>query len=176
MCFPHTEVDDFLIEVQGKMVPMGENGEIDVGCGNSFGGNSTEDAVPDGVEMVCDVIETYHLQQCDMSKKEFKEYLMVYGKRIARHLKETNPERNPTYKAKMVEWVQKLVRCIKRLFSSPGRLSTLMHHPAWRWSFGKTTTQPTLRISISSRTGCSWVTLDSESKQARTQGVKCNSD
>ena len=34
----------------------------------------------------------------------------MYGKRIARHLKETNPERNPTYKAKMVEWVQKLVK------------------------------------------------------------------
>ena len=64
-------------ESLSAQVPMGENGEIDVGCGNAFAGNSSEDALPDGVELVCDVVETYHLQQCDMSKKEFKEYLMV---------------------------------------------------------------------------------------------------
>merc|ERR1711865_765067 len=110
MCFPNVVVDDFLIELQGKMVAKNADGEIDVGCGGAFGGNSTEEALPEGCEVVCDVIETYHLQQCDMSKKEFKEYLTGYGKRIARHLKQENPERNPVYKAKMVDWVQKLYK------------------------------------------------------------------
>ena len=56
------------------------------------------------------VLQTYKLQQCDMSKKEFKEWMMGYSKRIARYLKENYPDRLATFKQIAQEQVPKLIK------------------------------------------------------------------
>eukprot|EP00656_Telonema_subtile_P017572 TRINITY_DN19445_c0_g1_i2.p1 TRINITY_DN19445_c0_g1~~TRINITY_DN19445_c0_g1_i2.p1 ORF type:complete len:168 (-),score=48.86 TRINITY_DN19445_c0_g1_i2:17-520(-) len=102
--------DSFLLEVQSRMVSV-DALDVDVGAGGHFGGEGEDDAgAADAGELVNNVVEVYNLQPCDMSKSELKDCLLAYGKRIARHIKEHNPEYLPQYKAKCQEWVPKLIK------------------------------------------------------------------
>ena len=77
-----------LFMVETKMVPAGD-GEIDIGCGNAFGGD-TEDAGPaEEVEMVVNLIKSFQLTETVYgSASEFKGYLKDYAGAILEKLKE----------------------------------------------------------------------------------------
>ena len=85
-----SEYDDAILKVPSKNVPKDSLGDVDVGCGNAFGGGEEEQqqAPQEGVEMVLDVVQNGNLKQVNMSKKEFMAYIKDYFKKIIAYLEE----------------------------------------------------------------------------------------
>ena len=83
-----------LFEVESENRPVAE-GEVDIGCGNEFGGG--DDAVDDSVETENSVsgarIGFNYTEMPFSNKNEFKEYLKDYMKRIRSHMKSSGAER-----------------------------------------------------------------------------------
>ena len=79
-----SEYDDAILKVPSKNVPKDSLGDVDVGCGNAFGGGEEEQqqAPQEGVEMVLDVVQNGNLKQVNMSKKEFMAYIKDYFKKL----------------------------------------------------------------------------------------------
>ena len=86
------EYEDAIIKVPSKNRPKDDLGNVDIGCGNEFGGGEAEEAQPvtsgEGVEMVLDVVGNSELKQVHMSKKEFMAYIKDYFKKIIAYLEE----------------------------------------------------------------------------------------
>ena len=86
------EYDDAIIKVPSKNRPKDDLGNVDIGCGNAFGGGEAEEepaaAGGEGVEMVLDVVANSELKQVNMSKKEFMAYIKDYFKKIIAYLEE----------------------------------------------------------------------------------------
>ena len=84
------EYNDAIIKVKSKSVPKDSFGNVDIGCGNEFGGgeNEEEQAPQSGVEMVLDVVQNSELKQINMSKKEFLAYIKDYFKKVITYLEE----------------------------------------------------------------------------------------
>ena len=70
--FPFTlEYDDCMMKVQSNMKAPEDVGNVDIGCGNAFGGGD-EDTGPQGgapTEKVVDIVYNANLQQFFMSKR-----------------------------------------------------------------------------------------------------------
>ena len=86
------EYEDAIIKVPSKNRPKDDLGNVDIGCGNAFGGGDAEEEQPaaggEGVEMVLDVVANSELKQVNMSKKEFMAYIKDYFKKIITYLEE----------------------------------------------------------------------------------------
>ena len=85
------EFDDAILKVPSKNRPKDDFGDVDIGCGNEFGGGEKEEdpqPAPGGVEMVLDVVANSELKQVNMSKKEFLAYIKDYFKKIVTYLEE----------------------------------------------------------------------------------------
>jgi hypothetical protein len=86
------EYEDAIIKVPSKNRPKDDLGNVDIGCGNAFGGGEAEEEQPatggEGVEMVLDVVANSELKQVNMSKKEFMAYIKDYFKKIVTYLEE----------------------------------------------------------------------------------------
>jgi len=82
------EYEDAIIKVPSKNRPKDDLGNVDIGCGNAFGGGEPEEEqAPAGdVEMVLDVVANSELKQVNMSKKEFVAYIKDYFKKIVAYL------------------------------------------------------------------------------------------
>lgn len=78
-------------KVKSKFMTVGAE-NIDIGCGNAFGGNDEEEAGQEG-EKVLDLIDTYHYQATSFGKKDYVTYIKGYMKKIKAKLEETNPDR-----------------------------------------------------------------------------------
>ena len=85
-----SEYDDAILKVPSKNVPKDSLGNVDVGCGNAFGGGEEEEqqAPQEGVEMVLDVVQNGNLKQVNMSKKEFMAYIKDYFKKLIAYMEE----------------------------------------------------------------------------------------
>ena len=85
-----SEYDDAILKVPSKNRPKDDLGDVDVGCGNAFGGGEEEQqqAPPEGVEMVLDVVANSQLKQVNMSKKEFMAYIKDYFKKLIAYMEE----------------------------------------------------------------------------------------
>ena len=85
-----SEYDDAILKVPSKNVPKDSLGDVDVGCGNAFGGGEEEQqqAPQEGVEMVLDVVQNGNLKQVNMSKKEFMAYIKDYFKKLIAYMEE----------------------------------------------------------------------------------------
>ena len=86
------EYEDAIIKVPSKNRPKDDLGNVDIGCGNAFGGGDAEEEQPaaggEGVEMVLDVVANSELKQVNMSKKEFMAFIKDYFKKIIAYLEE----------------------------------------------------------------------------------------
>ena len=85
-----SEYDDAILKVPSKNRPKDDLSNVDVGCGNAFGGGEeAEEQAPQGsVEMVLDVIANHELKQVNMSKKEFMAYIKDYFKKLITYMEE----------------------------------------------------------------------------------------
>ena len=70
-------VIDGLMMTTSKMVPKSED-DVDIGCGNAFGGDAPEEAAAANVEMVNNVCEKFSYTQTELSATQFKSYLKEY--------------------------------------------------------------------------------------------------
>ena len=86
--FPYTlEFEEAIMKVQSHYKAADKIGEIDIGCGNEFGGGEPEQqAEEEPVEKVCDIPYNAQLQEYSMSKKEFMSYIKEYFKKIVERL------------------------------------------------------------------------------------------
>lgn len=96
-----TEYDDTIYKVQSKYVTQGGFGDVDIGCGNEFGGQPQEDdgAPAEPVPKVLDIIDSYELVEINFSKKDFGAYLKRYLKKVVEYLQTNNKtDRIDTFK------------------------------------------------------------------------------
>lgn len=83
------EYENAIMKVDSAYKAADKIGEVDIGCGNEFGGG--EDAGPaeeEPAEKVLDVIYNGGLQLFSMTKKEFMAYLKSYFAKIVKYLEE----------------------------------------------------------------------------------------
>nr|AFA52588.1 hypothetical protein [Vaucheria litorea] len=78
-----------LFEVESEIIVKGGD-NVDIGCGNSFGGGGADEIVDDSVEKVNNIISSFNLSECPFgSRNEFKEYLKEYVKKVRTALKDS---------------------------------------------------------------------------------------
>jgi len=91
--FPQKEVVDAdgetvpgVFQVETKMVAVSD--DVDIGCGNAFGGEE-EEAAPSDVEMVNNLVKAFELQETGFgSASEFKTWLKEFAGAVLEKLKE----------------------------------------------------------------------------------------
>ncbi len=112
--FPFTlEYDDVIMKVQSAYRAADKVGEVDIGCGNEFGGgNAEEEEQPDeGTEKVLDVAANASLKQVNISKKEFMAYIKEYFAKIVKFLEESGKsDRVAGFKKGATEFVKFIVK------------------------------------------------------------------
>lgn len=89
-----------LFEIDSMKVNKDTGGNVDIGCGNEFGGGG--DDVDDNAEIVNNVIDEsfgFNLQEIPMGKKDFKEYLGGYCKKVRQALKDDSTVTGPEVKS-----------------------------------------------------------------------------
>lgn len=79
---------------ESKMIAK-NNDEIDVGCGNAFGGESAEDAGgPSGVEMVNNVMEAFQYTETQIgTASDFKSWIKDYMNAVVLAMREKKIEK-----------------------------------------------------------------------------------
>jgi len=94
--FPLVEVADAegnnidgLMMTNSKMVPKSAD-DVDIGCGNAFGGDGGDDAPAADVEMVNNVCEKFGYTQTDLTAPQFKSYLKEYMGALLEKMKTKN--------------------------------------------------------------------------------------
>lgn len=89
-----------LFEIESMKVNKDTGGAVDIGCGNEFGGG--DDDLDAGAELVNNVVDEqigFNLQEVPMGKKDMKEYLGSYCKKVRTALKEDDSVPGPQVKA-----------------------------------------------------------------------------
>ncbi|PVU94845.1 hypothetical protein BB561_002225 [Smittium simulii] len=104
--FPMKLVDDFVYEVDCKMISIGDD-NIDIGANPSA--EDGEEALDDSVVQVNNVIHSFRLQQTSFDKKSYMTYIKGYMKEVSNYLTENNPERLSTFKEKAPAFVKKII-------------------------------------------------------------------
>eukprot|EP00608_Synchroma_pusillum_P009092 CAMPEP_0198426466 /NCGR_PEP_ID=MMETSP1452-20131203/5259_1 /TAXON_ID=1181717 /ORGANISM="Synchroma pusillum, Strain CCMP3072" /LENGTH=435 /DNA_ID=CAMNT_0044146839 /DNA_START=24 /DNA_END=1328 /DNA_ORIENTATION=- len=76
-----------MFEVESRNIAKGGD-NVDIGCGNAFGGGEEEDGPADsGVETVNNIVDGFQLNEMNMSKADLKEYLKGYFQRVRAAMK-----------------------------------------------------------------------------------------
>lgn len=78
--------ENAIMKVQSAYKNLDQVGNVDIGCGNAFGGGEEDTGNAGGQEKVIDVIHNANLQQYQMSKSEFMAYVKDYFGRIVKYL------------------------------------------------------------------------------------------
>lgn len=84
------DYEDTIMKVKSSYKNPDDVGNVDIGCGNAFGGGE-EDAGGDAgaaTEKVIDVIYNANLQLYHMSKKEFMAYVKDFFGRVVKYMEE----------------------------------------------------------------------------------------
>jgi hypothetical protein len=67
--FPiEVEYEDAVMFVRSAYISKGGE-DVDIGCGNEFGGGDEEEKVEDSAERVLNVVDNFQLQQTSFDKK-----------------------------------------------------------------------------------------------------------
>ena len=79
---------DVIMKVKSTYKNKEDVGNVDIGCGNAFGGNEDDGEGGDGVaqEKVLDVVYNFNLTENPMSKPEFMAFIKNYLKNLKAHL------------------------------------------------------------------------------------------
>jgi hypothetical protein len=91
ICYPFTVVDDIVFEVEGKLVSAGGAVDVDVGCGDAFGGGGDAEQLADAAETVINVVYSHRLVETSFAKSDFIKYIKAYMNRVKGYLRKTNP-------------------------------------------------------------------------------------
>jgi len=89
-------VDDFFLEVDGKMITVGGE-DIDIG-GNASAEGGDDDGAEEVVK-VCDVVLSGRFQETNFGKKDYIACYKAFMKKTVKHLKQTNPDRVDAFKS-----------------------------------------------------------------------------
>ena len=98
--YKHTlAFNDAIMKVESKYTKKEAVGNVDIGCGNAFGG-SNEDEEEGGSapgeepqEKVIDIVYNFNLVEQQLSKADFTSYIKGYMKNLKAQLETTNPTR-----------------------------------------------------------------------------------
>jgi Translationally controlled tumour protein len=101
--------------VESKMITKAD-GDVDVGCGNAFGGGGEDEGADSGVQQVNNVIDGFSLTETQIgSASDFKAWLKEYMQAVRGKLKEAGTPQEDI-KAFMVRGTSKcrLYMCFAR--------------------------------------------------------------
>lgn len=109
------EYENAVIEVQSRMVlPKGV--EVDIGCGNAFGGKNEEEPGEEGAGneappmKVNDLIDAFKYEQSALGKQDIKDYFKAYFQKMTGGEKPIIPaDRQPAYKKGCTAFVKRLL-------------------------------------------------------------------
>lgn len=98
--YPIVEKYDGVVwEFKSRWVVKGGDINVDIGCGNAFGGGGEEEqGGNEEVEKVLDVIDIFGYSETSFDKPSFGSYFKGYMKRILGHLAKENPDRVGAFK------------------------------------------------------------------------------
>nr|KAJ3415601.1 hypothetical protein HK105_001458 [Polyrhizophydium stewartii] len=105
--FDLKEIDDALIEIDGKLITISQGGDIDIGA-NASAEEAGED-LEDGAIQVINVVYSFRLQQTSFDKKSYTTYIKAYLKAVEKYLAEHKPERVEPFKAGATKFVKKVL-------------------------------------------------------------------
>lgn len=91
VCYPTEVVDDIAFEVEGRYVTAGGAIDVDVGCGDAFGGAEGEALNDPAAETVINIVYAHRLVETSFAKADFLKYIKAYMNRLRVHIKKTNP-------------------------------------------------------------------------------------
>ena len=103
------EYDEVIMKVQSQYKDPDKVGEIDVGCGNEFGGAQEEEPDPneDKPEKVIDIVYNANLKEYTLSKKEFMAFIKEFFKKVVEYLeKNGKSDRVATFKKGATEFIK----------------------------------------------------------------------
>lgn len=76
-----------------------KEGDVDIGCGNAFGGAGEDEGTGGApVEKVCDIVDAFHYEETSMDLAGFNAYFKAYMKKVLGYLSEKNPDRVAGFK------------------------------------------------------------------------------
>lgn len=110
ICYPFTVVDDIVFEVEGKLVSAGGAVDVDVGCGDAFGGGGDAEQLADAAETVINVVYSHRLVETSFAKSDFIKYIKAYMNRVKGYLRKTNPERVAPFMKSAEPFVMKMLK------------------------------------------------------------------
>ena len=70
-----------------------KEGEIDIGCGNAFGGGGEDEQVDNEAEKVLDIVDAFNYGETSFDKANFVIYFKNYMKKVLDYLKKNKPDR-----------------------------------------------------------------------------------
>ena len=116
--FPYTlEYEDVIMKVPSAYKSKDKIGEVDIGCGNEFGGGDADAGDDAGAgdgeadEKVLDVAYNANLKTVSMSKKEFGAYIKGYFKKVVEYLeKNGKSERVEGFKKGATDFVKFIMK------------------------------------------------------------------
>lgn len=91
------EYEGVVGKVQSKMVVKGDV-DVDIGCGNEFGGGEQEQGGNEHVEKVNDIIDGFQYTEIGHDKNSFGKHFKQYMKKVLAHLTANKPDRVESFK------------------------------------------------------------------------------
>lgn len=102
--------NDAVFVVKSQMIVKSANGDVDIGCGNQFGGASEEEAVlSEGDVLVNNIVETYGLSEVTFQKKDFAGWLKPYLQKVKQAIEIDRPDRLEPFMKGAQKFAQLLV-------------------------------------------------------------------
>lgn len=94
--------DGVIAEVQSRMVAK-QDAEVDIGCGNAFGGQNDEDGEQGGqggapVAKVIDLVDAFGYEETSFDIDGFSSYFKEYMKKLMGWIKTNKPDRLEPFK------------------------------------------------------------------------------
>lgn len=84
--------DGVICEVKSRWI-VKKDEDVDIGCGNAFGGGEEEEAGNTEVEKVLDLVDSFGYEETSHDKASFGGYFKAYMMKVKAHLTKTSPER-----------------------------------------------------------------------------------
>jgi hypothetical protein len=109
--FPFTlDYEDVIMKVKSSYKNKEAVGNVDIGCGNAFGGSEEEAGGEEaGAEKVIDVVHNANLVQTNLSKADFMAHIKGYVKRLKAFVDENKPDRSASFQKGASEFVKFVV-------------------------------------------------------------------
>jgi hypothetical protein len=102
------EYEDVIGKVKSRMVVKTED-DVDIGCGNAFGGAEEEAGGNANLPKVIDLVDGFNYQDTSFDQAGFEKYFKAYMKKVLGYLKEKKPDRVKPFMdgaRKFFDWIK----------------------------------------------------------------------